>query len=129
MILSCGGDRDDAQLHTFLAVSLALHVFGQVPLGLEAEVTILASERPHVGVGPDVFLQHGGFLTADTTGVADIFATTPTSDVGVVIIRRLEPSLHCPHWLAVVNLLKLKNIKGQSQWRGTLVIISMILEK
>ena len=39
-------------------MSFTLHVLGQVPLRLEAEVTILASERSHVGVGPDVFLQH-----------------------------------------------------------------------
>ena len=83
-------------------------MFGQVPLRLKAEVAILASERSHVGVGSDVFLQHGRFLTADTAGVTDIFAPTPTSDVGVVIIGRLKPSLHCPHWLAAVNILKLK---------------------
>ena len=87
-------------------------MFGQVPLRLEAEVTILAGERSHVGVSPDVFLQHGRFLTADTTGVADIFSPAPASDVSVIIIRRLEASLHCPHWLAAVHIRKINNINS-----------------
>ena len=80
----------------------------QIPFRLETEIAIFARVRPHVGMGAYVFLQHGRFLTADTAGVTDIFAPTPTSDVGVVIIGRLEPALHCPHWLAAVNILKLK---------------------
>ena len=87
-------------------------MLSQIPFCLETEVAVLASEGSHIGVGPDVFLEHGRFLAPDAAGVADVLAPAAAPDVGVVVVSRLEPSLHCPHWLAVVNLLELKNINS-----------------
>lgn len=54
--------------------------------GLEGEVAELADIRPDVGVRSDVFLQHAWFLTADATLLADIFPSTSTTDINIVLI-------------------------------------------
>lgn len=53
---------------------------------LEGEVAELADVRPDVGVCPDVFLQHAGFLTADAAFLADVFPPTATTNVNIVLV-------------------------------------------
>ena len=71
-------------------------MLGEVALGLEAEVAILAGVGPHIGVGADVLFQHGGLLAADATRVADILAAPPAADVCVVVVVGLVAALHGP---------------------------------
>ena len=82
-------------------------MLGQIPLGLEAEVAVLAGVRPDVGVGPDVLLEHGGLLAPDAACVTDVLAPPPAPDVGVVVIGRLVAALHSPHSLGTLALLKI----------------------
>ncbi len=69
-------------------------MLGEVALGLEAEVAILAGVGPDVGVRADVFFQHGGFLAADAARVADVFAAPPAAYVGVVVVGGLVSALY-----------------------------------
>ena len=75
-------------------MGLRLHVFREIPLGLEREVAVLAHVRPEVAVRPNVFLEHRGFLAPNTASVAHVAASTAASNVGVVVlIRRLVAAL------------------------------------
>ena len=85
--------RRDAQLDALFVVSLRLHVLRQVPLRLERKATMPASVRPKVGVGPDVFLEHGRLLAADAATVADVPTPTPAPDVGVIVIEAFVATL------------------------------------
>ena len=89
-------DRGDAELDALLVVRFALHVLGQVALGLEAEVAVLALVGPEVGVCPDVLLQHGGLLAPDPAAVADVLAPSPAADVRVVVVGRLVAAFNLP---------------------------------
>lgn len=54
--------------------------------GLEGEVAELADVRPDIGVRADVFLQHAGFLAADAAFLADVFPSTATANVNIVLV-------------------------------------------
>lgn len=49
--------------------------------------------RPHVRVGPDVFAQHAGLLAADPTLLADVFPSSTTADVHVLLVRFVSEGL------------------------------------
>lgn len=42
--------------------------------------------RPDVGVGPDMFSQHAGLLAADSTFLADVFASSTSTHVHILLI-------------------------------------------
>ena len=69
-------------------------MLGQIAFRLEAEVAILACEGPNVGVGADMFLQHGGFLASDAAAVADVLSPPATPDVCVVVVSGLVAALY-----------------------------------
>lgn len=53
---------------------------------LECKVAELADVGSDVGVRSDVFLQHAGLLAADATLFADVFPSSATADVDVVLV-------------------------------------------
>ncbi len=63
-----------------------LRVLRSPTFRLEGEVAELADIRPDVGMRSDVFLQHAGFLAADAALLADVFPSTATTNVNVVLI-------------------------------------------
>lgn len=42
---------------------------------------------PEIRVGADVFAQHAGFLTADSTFLTDVFTTSTPTYVNIFFIR------------------------------------------
>lgn len=41
---------------------------------------------PDIGVGADVFSQHAGLLAADSTLLTDVFASSPSTYVNILLI-------------------------------------------
>ena len=56
-------------------------MFGEISLCLEGEPAVSAVVGSEVGVGAEVFLQHGGFLAADATRLTDVLAPAPASHI------------------------------------------------
>lgn len=42
--------------------------------------------RPDIGVGADVFSQHAGLLAADSTFLADVFASSAATYVNILLV-------------------------------------------
>lgn len=59
----------------------------------KSKVADPADVRPYVRVGPDVFFQHAGLLTANTTLLTDVFAPPSPSDIDIILIG-LIPERH-----------------------------------
>lgn len=60
--------------------------YGHLTFSLESKVADPAYVRPHVRVGPDVFFQHAGLLTADAAFLANVFPPAATSDVHIIFV-------------------------------------------
>lgn len=43
--------------------------------------------RPDVRVGADMFAQHAGLLAADATFLTDVFASSTSTHVNILLIR------------------------------------------
>lgn len=68
----CGWTKDD--------------ICHRLTFSFESKVADPAYVRPHVRVGPDVFFQHAGLLTADAALFTNVFPPAPTSDIHVVFV-------------------------------------------
>lgn len=52
----------------------------------KSKVANSADVWSYICVGPDVFLQHAGFFTANTTFLTDVLPPPSTSDVDIIFI-------------------------------------------
>lgn len=61
-------------------------IFHHLTFSFESKVADPAYVGPHVRVGPDVFFQHAGLLTADAALLTDVFAPASASDVHIIFV-------------------------------------------
>lgn len=61
-------------------------IFHHLTFSFESKVADPAYVRPHIRVGPDVFFQHAGLLTADTALLTNVFSPASASDIHVIFV-------------------------------------------